>query len=732
MHLRALPGSCLHCRPLVALPRALHALRRASTVPAPYFVTTPVFYANAQPHIGHLYTCVLADAYARHARLSRPGAGALLSTGTDEHGQKVAAAAQARGQTPAAWCDAVSGGFAECLAAFDVTAGQFTRTSSAAHGRVVRWMWRRLAARGHIYLGQHEGWYCASEEAFLTPLQLCTRAEYLEKRGLSEGGVPLPAAAAAAPPPPPPLPVAAPASAPAAATPAAAAVPLSARVSLESGHPVEWVSEDNYKFRLAACAPALARHYASDPDFVLPRERLAEVAAFVASGEVRDLSVSRRRDRVAWAWPTPEGAGEAEGAAAPQQQHSVYVWLDALCNYLTAALAPAHAEGQHELPQDVPWQELFPAWPADLHVVGKDIVKFHALYWPAFLHAAGLPLPRRILAHGHFTVARQKMSKSLGNCIEPLALLRAPSEAGGGAPAPPHPLAGLGGPYTVDGVRFALLREGIVGEDGDFNPSVLEQRAAKECADTFGNLASRLLTPRFMPVGGCVTVAPVPLALPWGPGGGLGAAGLTDPRGTAGSADPSLHPSAQLLPLSAEHVQLLCQVDALWACMEGGMGEGRGPAPGLAACVSALQEANRVFTRAEPWKHVAGKEEVAAWKGAVEAAGVGGVAGAPGSARWLPPGSLALGQRTLQLAALSYTLAETLRVCAILLQLATPRAAGALLAHMGFPPANSGVEGRGEGHALAQWAAARVGAARPHDFAIAATPLPILFPKAKP
>jgi methionyl-tRNA synthetase len=284
-------------------------------------------------------------------------------------------------------------------------------------------------------------------------------------------------------------------------------------------------------------------------------------------------------------------------------------------------------------------------------------------------------------------------------------------------------------------VRFALLREGIVAEDGDFNPSTLEQRASKECADTFGNLASRLLTARFMPLEGCVCVAPIALALPWG--GALGQAGLVDPwlawGRASGGDDPSLHPSAQHLPVSAEQAALLAAVDALAGAVEQGMAAGQGPSPGLAAIVAALQEANRVFTRAEPWKHVARQEEVAAWAAAL-AAHRGGSGGSSGSGaalahpRLLPPGSLLLQPHTLQLAALTYTLAETLRVCAILLQLATPRAAATLLAHLGFPAPSASAAG----HALAQWGAARVGAARPHDFCVASAPLPVLFPKARP
>jgi methionine--tRNA ligase len=747
----------MYCR-ASSLPRAVRPWLRVPVAcfsTKPYFVTTPVFYSNSLPHIGHLYTCALADAYARHARLTHPG-GSFLSTGTDEHGQKVEAAAQAQGVTPGAWCDSVSGSFAACVGAFHISAQAFTRTTSVDHGRVVRWMWRRLAARGHIYLGTHEGWYCPAEEAFLTAAQTCTRQAYLERRGLAGGAEAAGGAAAAA------------------LTPQQQQQ-LAALVSVESGHPVEWVSEDNYKFRLAAQAPALLAHYAEHPTFVLPRQRLTDIAAFVASGEVRDLSVSRPRDRVAWAWSTPPDTPATADAAAAQQpsKHSIYVWLDALCSYLTATLDPAHqhaaAQGSSsspaELPDHLPWSTLFPLWPADLHVVGKDIVKFHALYWPAFLAAAGMPLPRCILAHGHFTVGRQKMSKSLGNCVDPMALLlpppstqpavpagaagaaaAAPAPAPASASEPLTPLPFCGGPYTVDGVRFALLREGIVSEDGDFNPSTLEQRASKECADTFGNLASRLLTAKFMPVEGSCCIAPVPLALPWG--SSLAAGGLQDPWGTAwgqaasaalgssssssssgaAQADPSTHPAAQPLPLTPELVGLLSEVDGLLGAMEAGMAAGEGPSPGLAATVACLQGANRLFTRAEPWKRVARKEEVAQWREALqefrERSGSGGSSSS--LQQLLPPGQLQLQPATLELAALAYTLAETLRISAIVLQLATPGASLALLGYMGFGAAQGG-----RGALLGSWRSARVGAARPHDIRLAsAQPLPVLFPKA--
>ena len=258
-------------------------LRPLSSTAKPFFVTTPVFYVNSLPHVGHLYTCLLADYLARHARLcaqsraswaqpgGAPSPGVLLATGSDEHGQKVAAAAAARGATPEAWSAAVAGSFAASAGAFGVSAGAFTRTSGAAHGRVVRWLWRRLVARGAIYLGKHEGWYCPSEEAFLTEAQTCSAAEFAARRSEALGGAP-------------PL------------LPPQPAIGM-ARVAADSGHTVEWLEEENYKFRLSAFAPQLLQLYDAQPCLVSPPELLAPLRAHVASGELRDLSVSRLRER---------------------------------------------------------------------------------------------------------------------------------------------------------------------------------------------------------------------------------------------------------------------------------------------------------------------------------------------------------------------------------------------------------------------------------------------------
>ncbi|CAH0480288.1 unnamed protein product [Peronospora belbahrii] len=361
------------------------------------FITTPIFYVNAAPHIGHVHSAVLADALSRWYKIKKSDV--LFTTGTDEHGLKVQEAVEKSGSTDyKAFCDEMSSRFNKVFRKANVDYSSFIRTTDEDHHAAVGSLWRTIWDNGHIYLGNHESWYCKSDESFLTDMQV-------ENKMDADGKV--------------------------------------VKVSKESGHMVEMLSEENYKFRLSAFQDRLLKWLDENPDVIVPKSRYNEVQAAVAAG-LRDLSVSRLSEKIKWAIKVPDN-----------DRHCVYVWLDALTNYLTSAGYPGNIDR---------------AWPADYHIVGKDILKFHAIYWPAFLMAAGLPLPKKVVAHAHWTVGNVKMSKSLGNVVDPHAILSK---------------------YGSDFVRFFLLREGVLTNDGDFNVGTLEDRVNSELADTLGNLVSR-------------------------------------------------------------------------------------------------------------------------------------------------------------------------------------------------------------------------------------------------
>ena len=361
----------------------------------PYYVTTPIFYVNGDPHIGHAYTAIAADVLARFKRLD--GYDVHFLSGTDEHGQKVEKAARDAGLEPQAFTDEISSKFRAMEAALGVSTDDFIRTTEARHKHGTTALWRLLRERDQIYLGHYEGWYAVRDEDFYNADELVT---------LDDGAKLAP-----------------------------------------TGAPVEWVREPNYMFRLSQWQEKLLRHYEENPDFVGPGGKRNEMLSFIRGG-LNDLSVSR--SSFTWGIPVPD-----------DPEHVMYVWLDALANYITALGYP-----DTEAPA---WRY----WPADLHLVGKDIQRFHAVYWPAFLMAAGLPVPKRIFAHGWWTVNGSKMSKSIGNVVDPLALVRR---------------------YGLDPVRFFLLREVPFGNDGDFSEKALLARLNTELANDFGNLAQRSLS----------------------------------------------------------------------------------------------------------------------------------------------------------------------------------------------------------------------------------------------
>ncbi len=357
-----------------------------------FYVSTPIYYVNDVPHIGHAYTTIAADVIARFKRLQ--GNSVFFLTGTDEHGQKIETTAQSNGMTPIELADSVVTRFQNLSDLLNITNDDFIRTTEERHKTSVEEIFRRVEKAGDIYLSKYEGWYDVRNEAFITE----TQHEELM------------------------------------------AIPEEKRPKIEK------VKEESYFFRLSKYQEPLLEHYKKHPEFVQPPYRLNEVVSFVEGG-LRDLSISRTT--FSWGIPVPGNP-----------KHVIYVWFDALTNYITGV----------GFPND---EEMFNQnWPADVHLVGKDILRFHAVYWPAFLMSAGLALPKTIFAHGWWTVEGEKMSKSLGNVVDPYQVVEE---------------------FGADVFRYFLLREIPFGQDGDFSKSAIVSRVNGELANGLGNLVSRTL-----------------------------------------------------------------------------------------------------------------------------------------------------------------------------------------------------------------------------------------------
>ncbi|KAK7077993.1 Methionine--tRNA ligase, mitochondrial [Halocaridina rubra] len=387
-----------HCKYV----RHLSSRENCSAKTGSYFITTPIFYVNAQPHIGHLHSALLADASYRF-QLLRGREFTLFSTGTDEHGLKVQQAATNNNISPFQYCDEVSDKFRCLFDAANIGYTDFVRTVESRHVEAVQKFITNLMAGGHIYQGSYSGWYCVSDEAYLTDVQV---KEMTTSSGQKQ------------------------------------------MVSIESGHPVEWNKEENYMFKLSSFQNDLL-HWLKDDGRVTPKRFLEELRMWVSEGLI-DLSISRPRDRVSWGIPVPG-----------DYMHTVYVWVDALINYLTVA-------GYPELK----------LWPPDVQVIGKDILRFHGIYWPALLIASGLEPPRNILCHSHWTVEGQKMSKSLGNVVCPHDRIEK---------------------YTTDGLRYFLLRESTTHSDSNWSDTRLVRLLNAELADSLGNLLNRCTAPSLNP-----------------------------------------------------------------------------------------------------------------------------------------------------------------------------------------------------------------------------------------
>ncbi len=353
-----------------------------------FYLTTPIYYVNDVPHIGHAYTTVAADVLARYKRLK--GFDVFFLTGSDEHGQKVEKAAQTAGETPLELADRVVKRFQALWQKLGISNNDFIRTTQERHKQGVSQIFSKLMEQGDIYLGEYEDWYCTPCETFWTETQV------------ADGKCP------------------------------------------DCNRPVEKLKEESYFFRMSAYGERLLGHIEANPDFIQPKSKRNEIISFVKEG-LRDLSVSRTS--FSWGIPVPGN-----------ERHIVYVWFDALTNYITALGYPQKTGNYGKY------------WPADVHLIGKDILRFHAVYWPTFLMAADLPLPKKIFAHGWWTVEGQKMSKSLQNVVEPNMLIDK---------------------YGVDVVRYFLLREVPFGLDGDFSHTSLIHRINSDLANDIGNLLSR-------------------------------------------------------------------------------------------------------------------------------------------------------------------------------------------------------------------------------------------------
>ncbi len=364
-----------------------------------FYITTAISYVNGPPHLGHAYEAISTDVIARFKRLD--GFDVMFLTGTDEHGQKVEKTARANGKEPSDFCDDIAARFQEMARSLNISNDDFIRTTEPRHHESVQEIWRRIDAKGDIYLDKYAGWYSVRDEAYFGEDEL-TKGE-----GDSAG-----------------------------------------KLFAPSGGEVEWVEEESYFFKLSDYGDRLLRHYDENPDFILPHYRRNEIVNFVKQG-LTDLSISRTSFK--WGIPVPG-----------DDRHIMYVWLDALTNYITATGFPDEAAGSYKK-----------YWPADVHVIGKDIMRFHTIYWPAFLMSADLPLPKRVFGHGFLNIEGQKMSKSLGNVITPEAMV---------------------GEFGLDQVRYFLMREVPYGNDGSFSKDSMVNRINSDLANDLGNLGQRVLS----------------------------------------------------------------------------------------------------------------------------------------------------------------------------------------------------------------------------------------------
>ena len=361
-----------------------------------FYITTPIYYPSAKPHMGHAYSSIIADFFARFKRMD--GFNVHFLTGTDEHGLKIQRAAEKKGVKTLEFCDELSKTFKDLSKTLNLTNNDFIRTTEDRHKKSVQFLWNELKKNGNIYLSKYSGWYSVSDEAFYNDDEI----EELDNK----------------------------------------------KVAISSKSLVEWVDEESYFFKLSKWEKPLLKFYKDNPDFISPKSRKNEVISFVKNG-LKDLSVSRKS--FSWGIKVPH-----------DDNHVIYVWLDALTNYMSALNYPQVDD------------ELFKKfWPASIHLIGKDILRFHAIYWPAFLLAAKITPPKKVFGHGWILSNEEKMSKSKGNILDPIEIIDQ---------------------YGLDPLRYYLIKEVSFGNDGNISQDKLEDCINSDLANNFGNLCQRVIS----------------------------------------------------------------------------------------------------------------------------------------------------------------------------------------------------------------------------------------------
>jgi len=361
-----------------------------------FYITTPIYYPSGKPHMGHAYSSIIADIFARFKKLE--GNDVFFLTGTDEHGLKIQREAEKNGKKPKVFCDEISQKFKELTKILNLSNTDFIRTTENRHYKAVESIWNKLLDSGDVYLDKYCGWYSVSDEAY-----------YDEDEIIEDNGV---------------------------------------KIAKSSGSSVDWVEEESYFFKLSSWSSKLLEHYEANPNFIMPKSRRNEVVSFVNKG-LKDLSVSRTS--FTWGIPVPGN-----------KKHVIYVWLDALTNYLSALNYPNTEASLYKK-----------FWPPSIHIIGKDILRFHAIYWPAFLLAAKIPLPQRVFGHGWILSDDKKMSKSLGNILDPIEIINE---------------------YGIDQLRYYLIKEVSLGNDGSISLENLRNCINNDLANNYGNLCQRVFS----------------------------------------------------------------------------------------------------------------------------------------------------------------------------------------------------------------------------------------------